>query len=83
VPFLEEIRFLTQGLMIKFFSFHKKSNSHKLESFFFWGVQEPKILILDPGLYCRGLRYIAHAFAQEIIYAKILRVVTRRKIFKT
>ena len=47
------------------------------------GVQEPKILILDPGLYCRGLRYIARALAQEIIYAKILRVVSRRKIFKT
>jgi hypothetical protein len=35
--------------MIKFLSFHKKSNSHKLESFFFGGVQGPKILILDPG----------------------------------
>jgi hypothetical protein len=34
VPFLEKIRFKTQGLMIKFFSLHEKSNSHKLESFF-------------------------------------------------
>ena len=44
------------GLRIKFLSFHKKSNSHKLESFFFGGVQEPNYLILDPGLYYRGLR---------------------------
>ena len=43
--------------MIEFFSFHKKSNSHKLESFFFGGVQESKILILDPGLDYKGLRY--------------------------
>ena len=44
--------------MIEFFSFHKKSNSHKLESFFFGGVQESKILILDPGLDYKGLRYL-------------------------
>jgi hypothetical protein len=44
--------------MIEFFSFLKKSNSHKLESFFFGGVQESKILILDPGLDYKGLRYI-------------------------
>jgi hypothetical protein len=44
--------------MIEFFSFLKKSNSHKLESFFLGGVQESKILILDPGLDYKGLRYL-------------------------
>ena len=46
--------------MIEFFSFLKKSNSHKLESFFFGGVQESKILILDPGLDYKGLRYVIY-----------------------
>jgi hypothetical protein len=41
-------------LVIKFVGFQKKSNSHQLESCFL-GVQEPKILILDPGLYCKRL----------------------------
>ena len=61
--------------MIEFFSFQKKSNSHKLESFFFGGVQESKILILDPGLDYKGLRYY---ILQNFEYLKLRNILIRR-----
>ena len=49
------------GLRIKFLSFHKKSNSHKLESFFFWGGTGTKLFDSWPRALLQGFTVPRHA----------------------